>query len=516
MNIILFITIIVLILIFAYQLIRFHMLKDDFKLELDIDWVDDRKVHTGKSLIGDKNKLLPYSRVDGLVQGARVSNTKYNQLKEFINDKDNYNIYKDTGIMIDIDKPIKLNSIEFDNLKKRLDYYREIEKENRYGDQVMEIKKNMILNQDEDDTSNYPLVRKEITLLKLDRIVSELSKKHQYTDEKHRINSGSTRKVELLEDHDIKVNLETLESYRFVKNWMLEELSNEALKELYVIKYTNSERFKFKQDKIINYYIDYENNLERFEFQGIIFRNNKEHNFFVYFDIVFNNKYINYYINNIVILGINIEQLIIFADLLNKDYNLDSGEVHLSMSNENPAYVTDDYINNYAKTVTDFVDKDVQKRKETQREQLENGYCFYKDSPDKNTCISYTEEGGVGIWDTPCKYNEECPFYKKNMNYPNSRGGCINGFCEMPVNIKTLGYKEYNESGENAAVCYNCDYKPGCKGIECSQCCEDQKDISLYPNLVSPDYAYNNDYFERIKHTKKFREKDMAPIKITI
>ena len=44
-----------------------------------------------------------------------VSNTKYNQLKEFIPDKENYTIYKDM-IMIDIDKPIKLNS-EFDNLK---------------------------------------------------------------------------------------------------------------------------------------------------------------------------------------------------------------------------------------------------------------------------------------------------------------------------------------------------------------------------------------------------------------
>ena len=121
------------------------------------------------------------------------------------------------------------------------------------------------------------------------------------------------------------------------------------------------------------------------------------------------------------------------------------------------------------------------------------------------------------VWDTPCKYDEECPFYKKNMNYiPNSTRHCKNGFCEMPVNIATLGFKEYNESGKNAAICYNCNYKLGCDFKECGQCCEDQKDISLYPNLKSPDYAFNNDYFERIKHTKTFKEKDMAPIKITI
>ena len=516
MNIILFITIIVLLLIFVYQNIRYYMHRENFRLEIDVNWVDDRKVSQNVPLMGDRQKLLPYSRVDNLIRGNAVANTKYNQLKEFIPDKENYTIYKDTGIMIDIDKPIELNSIEFENLKKRLDYYRNIERENRYGDNVMNIKRDMIIEQEIESTANYPLVRKEITLLKLDRIISDLFKRHQFTHEKHKIDSGSEKQVKLNSQHDIKVKLETLESYRFIKNWILEQLSNEALKDLYVVKYTNSERFKFKQDKIINYYIDYENNLERFEFQGVIYRNNKEHNFFVYFDIIFNNKFIYYYINNIVILGINIEQLIIFADLLDKNYKLDSNDVHLSLSNENPSYVTDDYINNYKNTVTEFVEKDVQNRKQAQREQLENGYCFYKDSLDKNSCISYTPEGGVGIWDTPCKYNEECPFYKKNMNYPNSRGGCINGFCEMPVNIKTLGYKEFNESGENAAICYNCDYKPGCDGIECSQCCEDQKDIRLYPNLKSPDYAFKNDYFERIKHTKTFKDKNMAPIKVTV
>ena len=36
-------------------------------------------------------------------------------------------------------------------------------------------------------------------------------------------------------------------------------------------------------------------------------------------------------------------------------------------------------------------------------------------------------------WDKPCLRNEDCPFYKKNMNYPNNFGQCINGFCEMPL-----------------------------------------------------------------------------------
>ena len=42
---------------------------------------------------------------------------------------------------------------------------------------------------------------------------------------------------------------------------------------------------------------------------------------------------------------------------------------------------------------------------------------------------------------------------------------------------------------------------------------ENQK---LYANLVTPDYAFSNDYFERIKYMKEFAKKDMAPIKIVV
>ena len=133
MNIILFITLIVLILIFAYQQIRYLLYKENFKLELDVTWVDDKKVVDKKMNKSNETNTLGYD--------FNVSNTKYNQLKEFIPDKDNYTIYKDTGIMIDIDKPIKLHSIEFNNLKKRLDFYRNLEHESRHGDNVMEVKK---------------------------------------------------------------------------------------------------------------------------------------------------------------------------------------------------------------------------------------------------------------------------------------------------------------------------------------------------------------------------------------
>jgi hypothetical protein len=525
MNLILFLTIIVLILFFAYSAIFFKY-KEHFRLEID-----------DSGYFEDPN------------------NKQYNQLKEFISDSDEYTVKNDTGIMIDIDKPISLQAVEFNNLKERLNYYRNIELEQRAGDKVSEIKKGMILDQDANEV-NYPVVRKELSLLKLDSIVSDLLKRHEFTEKLFRdriasYNSHSNTEsygqrinnnirvppLDLKMDTTLKIPAETLESYRFITNWILEQISAESLKELYNIKYVNTVRFKFKYDKVIRHYVDYDNNLERFEFQAMLYRDNKEHNFYMYFDIIFDTKYIRYYINEMIILGINIEQLLLFGDYLDKDYKLDSNGKHLSLSNENPGYVTDNYINTYRQITADFVKADVESRKKHNNETLDNGFCFFKDAPDKDTCISYTPEGGVGIWDTPCKYNEECPFYKKNGNYPNSRGGCIGGYCEMPVNVGLLGFKEYNEADISRAICYNCEATPGCSGIGCSQCCEEQlsgtvkkqqnemaeeqlkesaENQKLYANLITPDYAFSNDYFERIKYMKEFAKKDMAPIKIVV
>lgn len=519
MNIILFITIIVLFFLFSQQLVKYYLWKEEFKLEFDVDWVDKKKMNPIDKKIG----MNEISRVQGLTYSNDKGNTNYDQLLEFIPDKENYTILKDVGLMVDIDKPIELNSIEFKNLIHRVDFYRKLESKSRFSDAALNSKAKMIVKQEKemDGSSKYPLVRKEISLLKIDRIISIISRNHGFSKDKYMIDSGSNKKINLNSKHDLNTSLESLESYKYVKNWILEEISKESQKEIYLIKYVDSTRFKFKFDKVINYYIDYENNLERFEFQGVIYRTNKEHNFFMYFDLIFDNKYINYYINNIIVLGINIEQYVLFGEYLDKDYNLDKNNVHLSISDENSSYVTDSYIKNYRDTVHKYVKGEEEKLKLEELKKIQNGYCFYKDALDKNSCISYTPEEGVGIWDTPCKYNEDCPFFKKNRNYPNSRGGCINGFCEMPTNIKTLGYKEFNETGNHAAICYNCnkslkDNGEMCSGIECNQCCEEQKDPRLYPDLKSPDYAFPNDYFERIKYAPELEKKNLAPVKIII
>lgn len=124
----------------------------------------------------------------------------------------------------------------------------------------------------------------------------------------------------------------------------------------------------------------------------------------------------------------------------------------------------------------------------------------------EKTCESSTYVDGVskmpGVWDKQCIKNEDCPFYKKNTNYPNTRGGCINGFCEMPVNITRIGftkyidennYRKYNNQTINKPYCYNC------KG-NTNTCCDQQE---------SPDYAFEGDLKDRYTYQEQLSNNNL-------
>lgn len=112
----------------------------------------------------------------------------------------------------------------------------------------------------------------------------------------------------------------------------------------------------------------------------------------------------------------------------------------------------------------------------------------------KGLCISkYDIDGNpkkkLTYWDRPCKSNDECPYYQANKNYPNYRGNCTNGYCELPIGMKARAYRMYDP-----------DFKPlcyGCHGINIGQCCEDQVNRDKYPELNGPDYVFDLDSFER-------------------
>ena len=135
--------------------------------------------------------------------------------------------------------------------------------------------------------------------------------------------------------------------------------------------------------------------------------------------------------------------------------------------------------------------------------------CYNKGDIDKNSkqdlCQSEKalnrKSKPQGIWDKVCEYDSECPFWKANKNYPNNFGGCVKGECELPINMKNISPHLYNYSEKNKPYCYNC--------INKYDCCELQKDKKIYPKLVTPDYAYPNDYKLRTKYKKRLSKRNL-------
>lgn len=95
-------------------------------------------------------------------------------------------------------------------------------------------------------------------------------------------------------------------------------------------------------------------------------------------------------------------------------------------------------------------------------------------------------------WDRPCFQDNECPFYQANKNYPNERGGCIRGKCELPIGVYRESYRFYKQEFPYKPFCYQC------KDPANPDCCTEQVDKKKYPDLKSPDYAFDNDKEARI------------------
>ena len=122
-------------------------------------------------------------------------------------------------------------------------------------------------------------------------------------------------------------------------------------------------------------------------------------------------------------------------------------------------------------------------------ESLDPTYRCYGDvtTTTKALCDSPYDELGQPkqtrtVWDHPCLANTDCPFYKANTNYENSRGGCDKqGQCELPIGVRRTSFRKYNDTGIFAPFCYGCDAYD-------TECCSQQS---------QPDYAFENDTAER-------------------
>ena len=108
------------------------------------------------------------------------------------------------------------------------------------------------------------------------------------------------------------------------------------------------------------------------------------------------------------------------------------------------------------------------------------------------------------VWDKPCKKNNDCPFYKANKNYPNTRGKCLEtGLCELPTGVMRMSYTKYDDRNEYTPFCYQCQNPTD------PNCCKEQEKLvelqkknskQTYTNLKSPDYVFSNDTEDRLKY----------------
>jgi hypothetical protein len=428
---------------------------------------------------------------------SQISNK--NQLLEFTI-SNNYDPRKDPGIMRD-NLLVTYSNLEYKNLNKRIQ--NEIQTKMSNDEIIDMIEKNLNYQKEIQPEINYPIQKRELTIIEFDSIINLVFLKYRF----------NVCKLKLC----LKEENNEIDKYSFnlIKNFITRELSEEATNKLfYSVFQSNISNLNFKSinEYIISYKVDYKNHFEEYEIQMTIYRENKDLNYTIYVNILFDNYNIKYIIKKMFIIGVNKQQKILFNDIYNSPtkYRNKNNIEDLSIDNlKNYDNTLKKYVENYYFTKAQLIEE-------------KRGHCFFKNSKNKLECESLRKiygqnKGSTGIWDKGCIQNEDCPFFNRNKNYKNMRGGCFNGYCEMPVNLKTFGYKQIDDNKLDDIICYNCEKigsKKGCRGLNCNKCCEDQKNKSLYPNLASPDYAFPNDFNDRIKNKNSFIKKNMSPIKI--
>ena len=262
----------------------------------------------------------------------------------------------------------------------------------------------------------------------------------------------------------------------------------------------NYQSIHHKNDKRIYKLIDYdiiqdeqiENNDKKLFCILQVYKEQKDFSFNIQFEIIYNTLIGKVEIKNCLIIGINNQDKFNFSSDFNQEFcNLEKYEFYkrnpqkykskLTRCHNEPFYNQDD-VNKYLKVKEDEKKRD---------EDFKKYKCFLKDGFTEETCLSYSpKENKVGYWDKPCEKNTDCPFFKANKNYDNNRGGCLNGFCELPLNLNRIGYKNYDK--KDKPFCNNCEIED-CTGTDCFTCCDLQLNRKKYPNLKSPDFSFEND-----------------------
>lgn len=327
----------------------------------------------------------------------------------------------------------------------------------------------------------YYTVKKEISPKKLGSILTEIMEENKMTPEyKKNLNLVSTQKPKVLKE------------YKLMRDFLISQISEKSIE--FKSEYAPHRNFKYLNENILSYKVDKYKQIEQVEFNIRIYRVDKNKNFVIYALMLLDLETMEYYANDLSILSTNIEENVVFNR--EKEFiSTNSGQCETRNPNCN---------NKLSESqITEILEKREELLKQEKIDKLNR--CFYKEASDRLECISYDKDKDVvGVWDKPCVYDEECPFYKKNKNYTNERGGCKNGYCEMPLNVNTLGFRF---KGKRQPLCHNCPRDEECIGLQCAMCCNDQE---------IPDYAFEKDYKERQEHLDELNSRGLSVFDIRI
>lgn len=81
---------------------------------------------------------------------------------------------------------------------------------------------------------------------------------------------------------------------------------------------------------------------------------------------------------------------------------------------------------------------------DTNRLEWESQCITNSSIPTRKACLSVIDPYGnikkqPDLWDRPCFYDSECPYFDVSLQ----RGGCRDGYCEMPVGVQRIAYKQH-------------------------------------------------------------------------
>lgn len=299
-----------------------------------------------------------------------------------------------------------------------------------------------------------------------------------------------TKKLETIKE--VKYNLWNnrqisrlnLQNYKKIQKMILFLINNQI----------NEDRlFQNINDILIQYKINKSKQLERYMFTMDIYRYMKFHGFHILVNCVYDISK-----NKIIILNLKSKSIIVQGDFyLHKGISNNKLDTYLNINNQSQAY------NNIENTSIDLKLPSKNQMNQISDKKLKNIiYDFLKDA---YTC--YGSEGNdyynckakkgitgqykkIGFWDRPCLQDQECPFYKANKNYDNNRGGCIEGVCEMPINVKLVSPRQFLPN--TPPYCHNCD-----KSDNIGDCCNQQ--MKYNSKMKSPDYAFDGDLKDRLE-----------------